>query len=203
MNSAAWRARASPTRSSSATNVSSVRVMATRYLPVFSSLSRSISENSSTMVFSISPPGPLVPLSMPPWPGSITTSGRGSPAAFSGSRSSLRLSGTRRKLERDLRHVDHHPVGIGEREGTDVDLLAEIDHHAGLGIVAGEAHVAGDGKIVGRTRRRRGRAGTLGRGRAADDHGAEKHSQAHRADRHRSFQPPPGLSYSITRARLT
>ena len=37
------------------------------------------------------------------------------------------LPGLGRKLEGDLRHVDDHPVGIGEREGADIDLLAEID----------------------------------------------------------------------------
>ena len=53
----------------------------TRYLPVFSIWSRNSSENSSTIDFSSSPLAARVPLSMPPWPGSSTISGRGS--AFS------------------------------------------------------------------------------------------------------------------------
>ena len=69
------------TRSASGTKVSSLRVMSTRYLPVFSMCSRNSSENSSTIDFSSSPVEARVPLSIPPWPGSMTISGRGS--AFS------------------------------------------------------------------------------------------------------------------------
>src|ERR1700730_14156718 len=57
--------------------VSSVRVITTRYLPAFSTRSRSASPNPNTRFFSLSPPA-WVPLSTPPWPGSITTTGRGS-----------------------------------------------------------------------------------------------------------------------------
>ena len=70
------------TRSASGTKVSSVRVISTRYLPVFSIWSRSSSEKSSTIDFSSSPLAARVPLSMPPWPGSMTTSGRGSAFRF-------------------------------------------------------------------------------------------------------------------------
>ena len=37
------------------------------------------------------------------------------------------LPGLGRELERDLRHVQYHPVGIGEREGADLDLPAQVD----------------------------------------------------------------------------
>jgi hypothetical protein len=48
------------------------------------------------MFFSISPVAALVPLSMPPCPGSITTSGRGSPFGFcSGWDSALRVADAR------------------------------------------------------------------------------------------------------------
>ena len=38
-----------------------------------------------------------------------------------------RLPGLGRETERDLRHVHHHPVRVGERERPHVDLLAQID----------------------------------------------------------------------------
>ena len=47
-------------------NVSSERVISTRYFPTFSILSRSASAKSSTSIFSFSPLGARVPLSMPP-----------------------------------------------------------------------------------------------------------------------------------------
>ena len=34
------------------------------------------------------------------------------------------LAGLGRQLERHLRQVDHHAVGIGEREGAQIDLAA-------------------------------------------------------------------------------
>ena len=58
------------------------------------------------------------------------------------------LAGLGRKLERDLRHVDDHPVGVGEREGADVDLAAEIDDEARLRFVAADPHVARDREVV-------------------------------------------------------
>ncbi len=61
--------RATFTRSPSATKRSSVRVIATRYLPAFSSFACSACANSRTICFSISPVDATVPLSIPPWPG--------------------------------------------------------------------------------------------------------------------------------------
>src|ERR1700683_441809 len=58
--------------------------MRTRYLPAFSIRWRSRSATLSTMSFSVSPFGPLVPVSIPPWPGSRTTSDRASPDAAGG-----------------------------------------------------------------------------------------------------------------------
>src|SRR5882757_97973 len=78
-NSAADWVRAIFTRSASGMKVSSVRVMTTRYLPDFSIRSRNANPNPSTRLFSLSLPA-WVPLSMPPWPGSITTTGRESAA---------------------------------------------------------------------------------------------------------------------------
>ncbi len=66
MKSCAWRSRAIRTRSASGTKLSSERVMTTRYLPVFSSLSRSVRAKSSTTDFSVSPLAARVPLSIPP-----------------------------------------------------------------------------------------------------------------------------------------
>ena len=91
------------TRSASGTKVSSVRVMSTRYLPVFSRRSRKRWAKSSTISFSNSPLGALVPLSMPPWPGSSATSGRGSLLFASGPLargSSARLSRLSRSIRR-------------------------------------------------------------------------------------------------------
>src|SRR5665213_878886 len=82
-NSAADWLRAIRTRSASGMKVSSVRVMTTRYLPLFSIRSRNARPNPSTRSFSFSLPD-CVPLSMPPWPGSITITGRESAAAATG-----------------------------------------------------------------------------------------------------------------------
>ena len=43
------------------------------------------------------------------------------------------LPGLGREPEGDLRHVHHHPIGIGEREGAHVDLLAQIDRPCASG----------------------------------------------------------------------
>ena len=72
------------------------------------------------------------------------------------------LAGLGRQLEGDLRQVDHHAIGIGEREGGDVDLLGEVDDKAGLLVVAADAHVGGGGQRFCRRRRLRQRAGALG-----------------------------------------
>ena len=113
-----------------------------------------------------------------------------------------RLPGLGRELERELRHVDHHPVGVGEREGADVDLVAEIDDEAGLAIVAAEAHFARHREVAHPAARRADRAGALGRAGAAEEHPSDEKSQARRADRH-GFSSPSEPFYSITGARLT
>ena len=76
------------------------RVITTRYLPVFSSLSRSMVANESTRFFSCSPLGAWVPVSMPPWPGSMTTIGRGVAAAIwrASSRGGRRLGAPRQAV---------------------------------------------------------------------------------------------------------
>ena len=63
-----------------------------------------------------------------------------------------------RQLEGDLRQVDDDPVGIGESEGAQVDLLGQIDHEPGLLVVAAEAGVGGDGKASDRLPRSCARA---------------------------------------------
>ena len=45
-----------------------------------------------------------------------------------------RLPGLGRQPERDLRQVHDHPVGVGEGEGAHVDLLAQVEHQAGLAL---------------------------------------------------------------------
>ena len=52
--------------------------------------------------------------------------------AVGGDQAAAVLAGALRQLEGDLRQVDHHPVGIGEREGGDVDLAGKVEHEAGL-----------------------------------------------------------------------
>ncbi len=56
------------------------------------------------------------------------------------------LAGLRGQLEGDLRQVDHHPIGIGQREGRDIDLLREIDDKPRLLVVAAKPHVGGNGE---------------------------------------------------------
>ena len=51
------------------------------------------------------------------------------------------LAGLVGQLEGDLRHVDDNPVGIGEREGGDIEFLREVHDEAGLLVVAADAHV--------------------------------------------------------------
>ena len=60
------------------------------------------------------------------------------------------FAGPGRELEGHLRHVDDHPIRVGEREGADIDLVAEIDDQAGLRLVAADSDGAGDGEIPGR-----------------------------------------------------
>jgi hypothetical protein len=113
-----------------------------------------------------------------------------------------RLPDLGRKLERDLRHVHHHPVGVGEGEGADVDLAAQIDDQPGLRIVAAEPHVARDREIVRRPGRRDGFAGALGRGRDAQGRYAEEKSRDRRTHKH-GLPAPARPSYSITGVQLT
>ena len=54
------------------------------------------------------------------------------------------LAGLGRQVERHLRQVDHHPIGIGEREGAQIDLLREIHDEAGLGVIAADPGVGRD-----------------------------------------------------------
>ena len=72
------------------------------------------------------------------------------------------LAGLGRQLEGDLRQIDHHPIGIGQGEGREIELLAEVDHHTGLLVVAADPDVARDRERVGRRGGSRQRAGPLG-----------------------------------------
>ena len=58
------------------------------------------------------------------------------------------FAGFGRQLEGDLRQVDHHPIRIGEREGGEVDLLAQIDDKTRLLVVAADAHIGRDGERI-------------------------------------------------------
>ena len=208
MNSAACRLRAMRTRSPSGTKVSSVRVITTRYLPVFSSWSRSSSAKSSTIAFSISPlarHGAVVDAAMAgiehddrpriAWSRRLALAvarRRGCAAARLSSASARMkasrsvaarsstsragwpsrgieheglvdphrlgqvehdaraalhdqaeaerldqaaagLAGLGRQLEGHLRHVDDHAIGIGEREGAQIDLAARNRRRSGSG----------------------------------------------------------------------
>ena len=125
--------------------VSSSRVSKTRYLPDFSMRSRRRLATSSTMSFSASPLGALVPVSMPPCPGSSTTRGRGS-----GNRPpiGLRRGGGRILGAGDLLvlgdlaqktvavgrgEVEHQPRrravgGIHDEGLVDADRLGDVEH---------------------------------------------------------------------------
>ena len=108
-----------------------------------------------------------------------------------------------RKLERDLRHVDHHPVRIGEREGVDVDLAVQIDDQARLRVIAAQPRLARHRKIIWPAARRSGRAAGLGRAKTAENRRGEEKEQARRAHRHGSYSPSEPVIYSITEPRLT
>ena len=56
------------------------------------------------------------------------------------------LAGLRRQLEGHLRQVDDHAIGVGEREGAQVDLAREVHDEAGAGVVAAEPGVGRDRK---------------------------------------------------------
>ena len=63
------------------------------------------------------------------------------------------LAGARRKLEGQLRQVDHDPIRIGEREGRDLDRAREVEHEARAPGIAAEPGIRGDRKEIGRNRR--------------------------------------------------
>jgi len=50
------------------------------------------------------------------------------------------------KLESGLRQIDHHAIRVGEREGGDVYLAAEIDHDTRLLVVSADSDVSGGGE---------------------------------------------------------
>ena len=234
MNREAWRDRASATRSRKRDeSVVGPGHDHAVFAGLFDLVAQHQAEFEDDGLLHLARSPPCVPLSMPPCPGSITRSGRGSLAlrlpgcgsyrAVSGARFSSaisaherlaihrgeieheprrlivaasstkalsiragrarsmtmreppgitrpkrnalirprpRLPGLRPELERDLRHVDHHPVRVGQREGADIHLLAEIHHHSRLTVVPAQADVAGDWKslVTARDRARRARA---------------------------------------------
>ena len=53
------------------------------------------------------------------------------------------------ELKGDLRHVDDHPVWVGQGERAHLDFLREIKDKARLRVIAAEPDVARDGKIPG------------------------------------------------------
>ena len=141
MKSCAPWPRAKRTRSFNGTKVSSARVIATRYLPVLSSFSRSMVANRSTRSFSCSPLGAWVPLSMPPWPGSsddhrpgiagaLAASSR-APAARAAFGRRLSIAAARRKVSRSTGARSTHEAGRL--------ALGGIDHEG-----AGDPHRSGD-----------------------------------------------------------
>jgi hypothetical protein len=80
---------------------------------------------------------------------------------------------------------------------VDVDLLAEVDHHAGLRLVAAESHLARQREILERIGDRAGGdgielggAGRPGAPRDAEQDRTEEDDKASRADRHRAASPP-------------
>ena len=63
-----------------------------------------------------------------------------------------------RHLEGHLRDVDHHAVGIGQRESAQIDLAREVHHEADLIVVAAEPGIGRHRIGIGRGRPlRRGR----------------------------------------------
>ena len=270
MNNCACRERANCTRSASGTKVSSVRVITTRYLPGFLELvAQRDREIEHDVLFLISPPPALVPVSMPPWPGSITISGRGSPeglAAGSGtllfvaarmavrSSASLRMkvsrsvadrsstsragwpslassttpsrsapvwsrrsrcasrpaitrpkrnaltsprpvSPGRGKLEHGLRHIDHHAIGIGERESPDAKRPGHIHDQSGFLVVPGNAHVGCD-------RKRRGHAGATLRGRGRKARKRHNNRRNRRNPKAAGHKPSPARSLLLRKSRV-
>ena len=54
------------------------------------------------------------------------------------------VPGLGRQLEGHLRDVDHDPVGIGQREGPQIDLAGQVHHEADLIVVAAEPGIGRD-----------------------------------------------------------
>ena len=125
------RAARTATRSPSGMKVSSV---AGHDHAVFAGLLDLVAQHQREFeddVFSISPLAALVPLSMPPWPGSITISGRGSPFGLGVALGGCRLRSRRPVLERDGAH-ERLAVGGREFEHQPRRLIVGGVDHEGL-----------------------------------------------------------------------
>ena len=105
------------------------------------------------------------------------------------------FAGLGRQVEGHLRQVDHHAIGIGEREGPQIDLLREVHDEAGLGVVAADPGVGRH--RIGRRWRARARP------RSADEAipapvSSSKHARIVRSVARSATNPePPRPSYSI------
>jgi len=86
-----------------------------------------------------------------------------------------------------LRQIDDHAVRIGQREGMNLDLLVEIDHHSGLRLVAAQPHLARHRETIEGIS---GHAGRPGPPRDAEQDRSHQDDQACCADRHRIASPP-------------
>ena len=83
---------------------------------------------------------------------------------------SARGADARRQPEAHLRHVDHHPVGIGEHEGAVGDRLVEVEDKTGLLGITGQAGVGGNREVGDGRRRRRLAVGGLDQASAGTHH---------------------------------
>jgi hypothetical protein len=88
-----------------------------------------------------------------------------------------------------LRDVEDDPVGIGKREGVQVDLAAEIHDETHLRLVAAEARVSRNWKRIGE--RRRTWPVLRGSGRSEED------TKKHAAQRPRSHRFSPPIAFLI------
>jgi len=73
------------------------------------------------------------------------------------------------QAEHELRHIDDHPVRIGEREGGKVDAAGKVDDESCARLVAHESRFADDGIIFRRSPR-----GDAIEGRARQNAGGEE-----------------------------
>src|SRR5262249_5029987 len=89
------------------------------------------------------------------------------------------------KLERHLRHVDDHAIGVGQRERPDVELVADIDHEARAALIAADADIARHRIFADRTGLGFGRTKTPGGPWAAEQDCPNDDAPTRRADRHR------------------